>query len=276
MIVPIVLAAVSLSIVMTLAWAWQRRVHNAGWVDVFWTFGLGVVGVAVALTPVPGTSGLTDRQMLIAAMVAFWSLRLGLHLGVRVGTHAEDVRYNGFRKDWGADFERRIFWFLQIQAAAATLLAVAVLLAVRNPAPGIRLFDWLGVLILIAAIAGEGVADAQLARFRANPANKGGICDVGLWGWSRHPNYFFEWAVWLAFAVMAMDFTGAYFWGWLAFAAPAFMYWLLVYVSGIPPLETLMLKSRGDAFRSYQANVSAFFPLPPRRHGSTPAKTAHP
>jgi steroid 5-alpha reductase family enzyme len=274
MLLLILLVAVTLSVVMTLAWAWQRHVNNAGWVDVFWTFGLGLVGLVVSLTPIPGTDGLTERQMLIAAMVVFWSLRLGLHLAVRVANHDEDVRYNSFRKDWGADFQRRIFWFLQIQAVAAILLAIAILLAVRNPAPGIRPLDWLGALILLGSIGGEGIADAQLARFKADPANKGGVCNVGLWRWSRHPNYFFEWALWLGFAVMAVDLTGAYLWGLLAFVAPAFMYWLLVYVSGIPPLETLMLKSRGKRYSDYQASTSAFFPLPPRHH-TTPAKTAH-
>ncbi len=273
MIVPILLASVFLVIVMTLAWAWQKRVNNAGWVDVFWTFGLGLAGLGLALTPIPGIIGTTDRQMLIAAMIAVWSLRLGLHLAVRVGTHAEDVRYNGFRKDWGADFQRRMFLFLMIQAVAAALLAVSILLAVRVPVPAIRPLDWLGVAILAVAIGGEGIADAQLARFRSVPANKGKICDSGLWGWSRHPNYFFEWLVWVAFAVMAVDFSGAYPWGWLAWTAPAFMYWLLVYVSGIPPLETLMLKSRGAAFAAYQSTTSAFFPLPPRRHPN-PAKAA--
>jgi steroid 5-alpha reductase family enzyme len=276
MIILTLLIAVGLSIVMTLAWAYQRRVGNAGWVDVFWTAGLGLAGVAMALAPLPGMAGPTGRQELIALMVAVWSVRLGSYLGVRVAHHAEDVRYNGFRGDWGADFQRRMFWFLQIQAAAAILLAICILLAARHPALGIRLVDWVGVLILAVAIGGEGIADAQLKRFKADPANKGGICDAGLWGWSRHPNYFFEWLVWAAFAVMAVDFSGTYLRGWLALVGPISMYWLLVYVSGIPPLETLMLKSRGDAFRRYQATTHAFFPLPPRRHNSTPAKTAHP
>jgi steroid 5-alpha reductase family enzyme len=275
MIVPILLASLFLIIVMTAAWAYQRRVGNAGWVDVFWTFGLGLAGLGLSLTPLAGNIGLTDRQILIAVMVAIWSLRLGLHLAVRVGSHAEDVRYNGFRRDWGADFQRRIFWFLMIQAVAASLLAVSILLAVRNPVAGIGTLDWAGVIILAIAIGGEGIADAQLARFKSFAINKGKVCDSGLWGWSRHPNYFFEWLVWVAFAVMAIDLAGGYPWGWFALTAPAFMYWLLVYVSGIPPLETLMLKSRGDAFVAYQSNTSAFFPLPPRRH-SNPAKAAHP
>ena len=275
MIVPILLAAIILILVMSGAWAFQKRVGNAGWVDVFWTFGLGFAGLMVSLMPIPGTGGLTSRQLLVALMVAIWSVRLGSHLANRVSHHDEDVRYAGFRKDWGADFQRRIFWFLMIQALAALLLAISVLLAARNPASEIRLLDWLGVLILAVAIGGEGIADTQLARFKKAPGNKGKVCDTGLWGWSRHPNYFFEWLVWVAFAVMAVDFSGAYLWGWLALIAPAFMYWLLVYVSGIPPLETLMLKSRGQAFIDYQATTSAFFPLPPRRR-SKPAKAAHP
>lgn len=276
MIVPILFVSVFLVVAMTLAWAFQKRVGNAGWVDVFWTFGLGLGGLGIALFPIPGIPDPTSRQLLIAAMIALWSLRLGLHLAVRVAHHAEDARYASFRRDWGADFERRIFWFLQIQALAAILLAISVLLAVRNPASGIRVMDWLGGLILGVAVVGEGISDAQLARFKSIPANKGKVCDIGLWGWSRHPNYFFEWLVWVAFAVMAIDLTGAYPWGWLALSAPLFMYWLLVYVSGIPPLEMLMLKSRGEAFVAYQSTTSAFFPLPPRRRHSNPAKAAHP
>ena len=275
MIASILIATAFLVVVMSLAWTFQKRVGNAGWVDVFWTFGLGLAGLGLALAPIPGTDGLTDRQVLIAAMVALWSLRLGLHLAKRVGSHAEDVRYNGFRRDWGADFQRRLFLFLMIQAVAASLLAVSILRAVRNPVAHIGPLDWAGAVILAIAIVGEGIADAQLARFKTFAANKGKVCDSGLWGWSRHPNYFFEWLVWVAFAVMAIDFSFAYPWGWLAITAPAFMYWLLVYVSGIPPLETLMLKSRGDAFVAYQATTSAFFPLPPRRRPNS-AKAAHP
>jgi steroid 5-alpha reductase family enzyme len=266
MILLILAAAIGLSIVMMLAWAYQRRVNNAGWVDVFWTAGLGLAGVAMALAPIPGASGPTERQGLIALMVAVWAIRLGSYLGIRVAHSAEDVRYNNFRKVWGDDFQRRMFWFLQVQAAASVLLAICILLAARHPASGIRPVDWAGVAILAIAIVGEAIADNQLKRFKADPANTGGICNVGLWRWSRHPNYFFEWLVWTAYLIMAADFTGAYWWGWFALIGPVSMYYLLVCVSGIPPLENLMLKSRGDAYRRYQAVTSAFFPLPPRRH----------
>jgi steroid 5-alpha reductase family enzyme len=118
--------------------------------------------------------------------------------------------------------------------------------------------------VAIVALAGEGVADRQLQAFSADAANKCKIMDRGLWAWSRHPNYFFEWLGWWAYVLIAVGPTGLWPWGWLALSAPAFMWWLLVHASGIPPLERHMVRSRGDAFRAYQRRVNAFFPGPPR------------
>ena len=157
---------------------------------------------------------------------------------------------------------------VQKQALVSVPLALSVLLAAWNPAPGLRLQDIFAVFVLIVAIAGEAVADAQLRRFRAIQANRDRVCDIGLWAWSRHPNYFFEWLGWVAYPLFAIDFGGSYPWGWIAVAGPACMYWLLVYVSGIPPLEEHMLERRHDEFRAYQARTSAFFPTPPRSIGA--------
>jgi steroid 5-alpha reductase family enzyme len=114
----------------------------------------------------------------------------------------------------------------------------------------------------LAAIVGEAIADRQLRAFKSDLANGNAICDVGLWRWSRHPNYFFEWLLWLAYPTIAIDFTGHNPYGWLSLAAPICMYWILVHVSGIPPLEDHMLRSRGEAFRAYQKRTRAFLPLP--------------
>ena len=116
---------------------------------------------------------------------------------------------------------------------------------------------------MLAGIAGEGMADAQMHAFRADVSNKGKVCERGLWAWSRHPNYFFEWLVWLAYPLIAAGGLPA-FW-WLAFIGPLLMYWLLTRVSGVPPLEEAMLASRGELYADYQRRVSAFFPLPPSR-----------
>jgi steroid 5-alpha reductase family enzyme len=158
-----------------------------------------------------------------------------------------------------------MFWFLQSQAVVGALLALSVAIAAYNPNPIVRVQDLVGLGLLFGAIVGEAAADRQLTVFRSDPANRKAICDIGLWAWSRHPNYFFEWLFWLGFPVVAIDLSSHNPYGWLSLAAPICMYWVLVYASGIPPLEAHMLRSRGEAFREYQARTSIFFPIPPTR-----------
>jgi steroid 5-alpha reductase family enzyme len=258
--------AVSLSILMTMAWAVQQRTGNSGWVDTIWTFAVGLTGAGSALWPVAGASP-NPRQWLVAALVAIWSSRLGVHIAIRTAGISDDPRYAAFAEEWGVKSARRMFIFLQNQALGSIPLAFAIFVAARFPLATLRAQDYLGALILVAGIAGEALADAQLKRFREQPANKGRVCDAGLWRWSRHPNYFFEWFGWLAYPVIALstDYPFSYPWGWAALLAPAFMYWILVYVTGIPPLEAQMLRSRGDRYREYQSRTSVFFPLPPQK-----------
>jgi steroid 5-alpha reductase family enzyme len=139
---------------------------------------------------------------------------------------------------------------------------LAIALAAHNPQAAFRIQDLIGVIVLLAAIAGESVSDWQLRRFKAASPGRGAICDVGLWGWSRHPNYFFEWLAWTSYPIIAIDLWGASPFGWLALVAPICMYWVLVHVSGIPPLEAHMLRTRGEAFREYQERTRPFLPLP--------------
>lgn len=247
---------------MALAWLVQRRTGNSGWVDVSWSLGVGVVSFLVALLPMQ-SDWPHWRQLTMAILVLCWCLRLGLHIAQRTQVTVDDPRYRDLIEKWGAYAARRLFWFLQAQAAVGTVLVLSIALAAHNPDPELRVADVLGVLILVGAIAGEATADRQLRLFKADPANRGQVCDVGLWRWSRHPNYFFEWAFWVGVAVIAVDIGGYNSIGWLAFAAPACMYWVLVHASGIPPLEAHMLRSRGDQYRTYQQRTSAFFPAPP-------------
>jgi len=208
--------------------------------------------------------GWQTRQILVACFAGLWASRLGLYIASRSMRVANDPRYAELIKGWGADAGRRMFWFLQIQALVSIPLILAMYLAAHRPGVGLTLADGLAVVVIVIAVGGEGISDWQLRRFKAEPANKGGIIDTGLWRWSRHPNYFFETVGWLAYPIIAIDFSGAYVWGWLTLAAPACMYWLLVHVSGLPPLEQHMLRSRGDAFRAYQRRTNAFFLGPPR------------
>ena len=252
--------ALSLSILMAFAWIVQQRTGNSGWVDTIWTFAVGLVGAGSALWPAGGEAP-NIRQWLVAALVTVWSLRLGLHIAIRTAGIADDPRYAAFAKQWGVDSARRMFVFLQNQALGSIPLVFSIFVAARFPHDALRLQDYLGAAILLIGIAGEALADAQLKSFRSGPANQGRVCDVGLWRWSRHPNYFFEWFGWLAYPVIAI--SPEYGWGWATLLAPVFMYWILVHVTGIPPLEAQMLRSRGERYRDYQSRTSAFFPLPP-------------
>jgi steroid 5-alpha reductase family enzyme len=247
--------------VMAAAWTTQRALKNAGCVDVFWTFGTGLSCVTVALWPAAGVN--QQRQLLIAAMALIWSLRLGLYVALRVSRNTrEDVRYAVLREDWGDTFQLRMLALAIIQAPATALLAWSVMAATHASAEPLGPRDVLGVGILAIAIGGEALADEQMRRFKAKPG-RGAINDSGLWAWSRHPNYFFEWFGWLAYP--ALSFDPAYVQSWPTCIAPALMYLVLRYGTGVPALEHTMLKSRGDAFRAYQHRVSAFLLRPPKR-----------
>jgi len=262
-VVALATIAFSLCVIMTGAWTVQQRTGNSGWVDTIWTFGLGTTGLSAALVPLDG-AGLSLRQSVTAAFIVCWSLRLGLHIAQRSKGITDDPRYAEMARGWGGEASRRMFWLLQKQAWVTIPLALAIFLAAHNPAPDLRVQDIAAVLVLTVALGGEALADRELRQFAERPDNKGKVCDVGLWSWSRHPNYFFEWLGWLGYPLLAIDVTGGYGFGYLALLAPACMYWLLVYVSGIPPLEEHMLRTRGEAFRAYRRRTRAFFPLPPK------------
>lgn len=257
-------AALFMALVMSAAWLVQRRTGQGGWADAFWSLGLGAAGVGVALFPIDGASP-SSRQWLTAVLIGAWGLRLGLHIVARAAREPEDARYARLRVDWGDKFQAMMFGFLMLQAGAAAFLALSILLAARNPTPGLSPQDGLAVLIFLSALIGEAIADLQLAAFKTNPANRGQVCGAGLWAWSRHPNYFFEWLSWCAWPLFAIDLSGAWPWGWLALTGPAYIYWLLTRVSGVPLLEAHMRRSRPEAFAAYAARTSAFFPRPPWR-----------
>jgi len=243
-----------LSAIMAVAWWVAMKTERSGFVDGIWSLCTATGGVVAAL----GGGPLTTRALIVAAMAAFWGLRLGAYLMNRAA-ESEDPRYAALKRQWGDQASRRLFVFLQVQAVAALPLVLTMGLAARAPRAGLDWRDYIGLALFALAWLGEAVADRQMRTFRSLPENRGGICRIGLWNWSRHPNYFSEWLVWLSFAVIAVGG-----WGWIAVIGPVTMYWLLVHASGIPPLEAHLARSRPEAFARYAAEVSAFWPRPPR------------
>jgi steroid 5-alpha reductase family enzyme len=141
------------------------------------------------------------------------------------------------------------------------LFALPLLAAASNPGDSVTAWTVAAIAIWLVSVAGESIADRQLAAWVSNPANKGRTCRRGLWAWSRHPNYFFEAQHWFAYAFLAVGAPMA----WLAFTGPLLMFGFLYRVTGIPYTEAQSLRSRGDDYRAYQREVSAFLPWPPRR-----------
>jgi steroid 5-alpha reductase family enzyme len=256
----VLVCAVAAALAMSVAWLIVRRTGDGGWTDVAWALSVGLIGAAAAMWSTPDAA--PARQSLVALLIAFWALRLGGYLAARTArASAPDPRYEDFKTAWGG-WGLKAWSFLMVQAATIVVLVAAVWAAALRPEPTLDWRDALAVLIVIAAVTGEAVADRQMAAFRGQPSNRGKVADTGLWAWSRHPNYFFEWLVWLAWPVMALDPGDAA--SWLSLPAPVLMWWLLNHVSGVPLLEEQMLKSRPAAYRHYQSRVSRFLPLPPK------------
>ncbi len=245
-----------MSLWMSLTWVLSEKIHNAGVVDLAWTFGfLPIILIAYHCF----NSDAPERKNLIADMYGFWSLRLTVHLTHRFmrDVSAEDVRYKQFRARFSGHESAFFFWFFQLQGVIIPLLCLPLFLAFANDQPGIKTVEWAGVAVWALAWIGESYADRTLRLFKADPTNKGKVCRNGLWKYSRHPNYFFEWLIWCGFFLFALGSA----WGWTAISAPLLMFYILVKVTGIPELEKQSLISKGQAYADYQNEVSAFVPF---------------
>jgi steroid 5-alpha reductase family enzyme len=243
------------ALLMTWGWLWQRRHVNAGIVDVLWASGLGA---SAAFAACLGT-GAPAVRLATGVCGAIWGLRLALHLWRRVRAEPEDGRYRALRARWGAA-QARWFGLFQFQAGLIALFCVPFLVAAGNPSVRPA---WLvaALVIFVVSIGGEDIADGQLARFRADPANRGRTCRLGLWRYSRHPNYFFEWLHWFTYVAIAIGAPHAVW----SLAGPVVMFVFLRWVSGIPFTEAQALRTRGEDYRDYQRRTSILFPWPPRR-----------
>jgi steroid 5-alpha reductase family enzyme len=243
--------------VMTGLWGWHRRLQNAGVVDVGWVAAVGGLAVFYAAAG----EGALARRVAIAAMMGAWSARLAWYLLFdRVLGRPEDGRYADLRARGSYAAAWQFFPSFQAQAILAVLFSFPAWIATMNRTPTLQPIEITAIGLWVVAVVGETVADRQLERFKAQPGNRGTTCRVGLWRYSRHPNYFFEWLVWVAYALFAMGSP----WGWIAVACPLAMLYLLFRVTGIPATEAQAVRTRGDDYRKYQATTSAFVPWPPK------------
>ncbi len=243
--------------VMLTGYLVQLRTKDAGIVDALWALSLASAAVFAAITG----AGEPARRVLMGAMVGIWGLRLGVHvLTDRVLKGGEDGRYADMRERFAS---RAQMFFAAVFAANAVLIVLLSTVFVIAAAdgreaggPALGVWQYVGAALWVVGIGGEWIADRQLLMFKRVSGNKGKVCEAGLWRYSRHPNYFFEWVIWCGFAIAAV--TGPH--GWAVIVAPLLMLALITKVTGIPPTEARSLKSRPEAYRRYQQTTNAFVP----------------
>jgi steroid 5-alpha reductase family enzyme len=243
--------------VLTLVWVLSLRLRDASIADVAW--GLGFVLLAwlyCALSPT-----LTPRAWLVAGLVTLWGTRLSLHIFRRNHGTGEDPRYQAMRASHGPAFWwRSLFTVFWLQGTLLWFIALPLLVALRAAQPAhLTAIDGLGLVIFAVGFGFEVVGDLQLARFKADPRNRGTVLDRGLWRYTRHPNYFGDATLWWGLWIVAASTPG----GRLTALSPALMTLLLMRVSGVTLLEK-GLKASKPGYQAYIARTPAFFPWLPR------------
>jgi steroid 5-alpha reductase family enzyme len=243
----------TLCMLMLLLWAVHFPIRNAAIVDAGWAGGLALLAGIYAW----GGNGFLPRRLLMGGMGAIWGVRLaGYLLFSRVLGHPEEGRYVQLRREWGGNIGLKFLLFFQFQALLCLLLSPPFLLPALNRSPVWSPLEFAGTALWLVAMAGEVLADMQLKAFKSTQANRGKTCRVGLWRYSRHPNYFFEWLIWVAYALFALASP----YGFVALFSPALMLYFLLKVTGIPATEAQALRTRGEDYRRYQESTSVFVP----------------
>jgi steroid 5-alpha reductase family enzyme len=246
----------ALAVVFLLLWAVLGRAGRSGWADFAWASAIGLTGLCFAAL----ADGWMPRRIAVAALALVWGGRLATHLGKRLSHEGEDGRYIAMADSMGTSYRSFMFGFFLLQAFMAWLFSLPFFVLAQSSAEGFTTPELVGLALWLLSLVGNNLADRQLAAWKSDPGNAGKTCRSGLWAWSRHPNYFFEWLIWCAYPVMAIG-TPALPW---AVAVAAFMFVMVRFISGVPYTEQQAVRSRGDDYRRYQASVSPFFPLPPK------------
>ena len=249
-------SALAIVTVMLTTWVISVMIKNASIVDIVWGLGFVVVAWTVRLT----VDGDPARQNLLTVLVTLWGLRLALYLAKRNIGHGEDFRYVLMRRKHGARFPLvSLYTVFAFQGALMWVVSLPVQLGQADDGVSVGPLAVIGVLLWVVGFVFETVGDAQLARFKKDPANAGKVMDRGLWSLTRHPNYFGDAVQWWGIGIVAAEAGTAA----IGLIGPVVMTFLLTRVSGVPMLEHSMAKRR-PGYEDYVRRTSAFFPRPPR------------
>lgn len=238
-------------VIMFLVWLWAKKIKNNGVVDIFWASNFLVIALIIYFL----ADGFQERKILVCALAVLWSLRLSVYLYQRVGMHLheEEGRYKQLRLEWN---DTKFFFFFQMQAVSNVFLSIPFFIIALNQNYTIHVVEYIGAALWLISILGEAIADYQLQQFKKDSNNKGKVCENGLWNYSRHPNYFFQFMIWISVLLMALPSP----YGWLAILCPISIGYLLFKVTGIPMTEEQALRSKSDLYKKYQETTSVFIP----------------
>jgi steroid 5-alpha reductase family enzyme len=238
-----------------IAWLWQMRTKNADIVDITWAAGIVVCTLYYYFT----MSNVQTVSYLMLIFPGLWYLRLSIHLIVRYRVSHEDSRYAYLRKHWQNLTQLKFFGFFMFQAILIWIFVLpAFWLSHISSALGLNVI--IALALGLISLAGVTVADKQLLNFKQNNAKK--VCDTGLWKYSRHPNYFFEWLHWFVYPILLIN--SPYFYWSLIY--PLLMLYFLLKLTGIPFSEQQSLINRGDSYREYQNRTNKFFLWKPKNN----------
>jgi steroid 5-alpha reductase family enzyme len=242
---------VAVAVIMLFIFFWALKIKNNGIVDIFWAFNFTVIAAIIWVL----ADGYTPRKNLVCALAGLWSLRLGTYLLMRVGSHldVEEGRYKQLRQEWN---NTKFFFFYQMQAFSNVMLSIPFFIIALNKEPEVSLIEYMGAALWLFCIIGEGIADWELQHFKKQHGNKGKVCQYGLWNYSRHPNYFFQFSIWVSVFIFALPSP----YGWLSIICPLSIGYLIFKVTGIPMTEEQAVRSKGDAYKEYQRTTSVFVP----------------
>ncbi len=239
---------------MASLWGIANKIKNYSIVDALWSYSFLIQAFIFYFF----CQGYFLRKILFLSMIGIWSLRLGSFLTIRIFKHHPQVdsRYLALANEYGQNYKFRFLLFYITQALSVSLLTIPFIFVFQNTNTQMSFFEYWGLGLWIISFLGEGLADHQMNAFRSNPINKGEVCNIGLWKYSRHPNYFFESMIWWSFFLASLGTSNL----WWAIYCPLIILFLLLKVTGVPLSEAQSLKSRGDKYRRYQDNTSMFIP----------------
>lgn len=245
----ILLVVAYLFLQMCFVWVLYKIYNNPSIVDTSWSIGLMISGL-IYLSSNP----INLRKIIIASLLIAWALRLAGHLWLtRLRIGHRDKRYTSISREWKINPDLGFFLNFQLQSALIFIISFVFFFISLSPLETLSMVDVIAIMLILIGIFGESIADMQLEKFKKN--YPGQVCDAGLWYYSRHPNYFFDWITWLGFALFGVQSSHGYF----GFISIGVLYFIFTQITG-PITERGSIQLRGEAYLKYQSSTSMFIP----------------